>query len=198
MVDDIGCQIFLPNRRKYFLTSNGTFDLSILFHISRMAIILHGDGLCTGHHNHSHGHHSHGHKHHSHNHKHTDESCRNNNKPSTTTAAAAAAAASGDPNDMKYKILHNFNSEDGLPQTIIVNAHNALGRTNSICSYRSPSHSRTNSFSRVIPINDAAARRASYTNHTSKLKSITVTMHRDSIDSEITRYVLHNIMLRHR
>lgn len=142
-----------------------------------MAIILHGNGLCTGHHNHSHGH-----KHQSQ--KSNDETCRNNNKPHLT------ATSPNDTTDMKYKILQNFNSEHGLPQTIIGNSRAALGRSNSICSYRSPSHSRTNSFSRVISNNDAAARRSSYSNNVSKWKSITVTMHRDSFDSEITRYVL--------
>lgn len=136
-----------------------------------MAIILHGDGICGGRHNHSHSH-SHGHQH---KHKHNDETFHNNNKAQATF-------------DLKYKLLNNDAVDDGLsiPPTILIGGRTSLDRNNSICSYRSPSHSRTNSFSRMLPVNDVA-RRASYSNHSSKIRGFNGSVHRDSLESEITR-----------
>lgn len=140
-----------------------------------MAFILHGDGFCAGHHNHSH---AHGHKHHNHHHPHhhkaqNDEHFHNNNRATTTI-------------DLRHKLLHNINADDGLTPSMLLNGRI---RSNSTCSYRSPNHSRTNSFSRTLPFNDTA-RRASHSNHASKLKSLIggIHQHRDSVDSEITRH----------
>lgn len=129
-----------------------------------MAYILHGDGLCS----HTHSSHSHPYKHH----KEPSESSHNNNR----TPGAI---------DLRNKILQNINGDDGLSQSLLLSSRN---RSNSICSFRSPSHSRTNSFSRTLPFNGGDSRRASHSNHNStKLKSLMGSSHRDSIDGDMTR-----------
>lgn len=155
-----------------------------------MAYVLHGDGLCSsGHHGHSHGHS------HINNHRHlkpSNDNFHNNNRSPATI-------------DLRHKILQNINNEDGLSQSLLLNTRN---RSNSTCSYRSPSHSRTNSFSRTLPFNGIVpnggisggsttgtafdpARRSSHSLHnnsnSSKLKNFVGAAHRDSIDSDMTR-----------
>lgn len=105
---------------------------------SSMAIILHGDGLCWMPHTHTH---SHGHG--CSPQKHEHHSFHNNNKTKS-----------------EYKLLINEPMTVSRTKNVLMNGNNTLqppltrsNRSNSICSYRSPDHSRTNSFSRTIPLN---------------------------------------------
>lgn len=128
-----------------------------------MAFILHGS--CHGH-----GHHSHTLSHsHSHSHSHSPKPVRKHNKFSSIN---------DDPyqsNDDEF--IRNNNSS--------INAQNAngssvlLSRSDSFCSYRSPSHSRTNSFSKKINAPDGRSASPATMLH---LKLTETLNHRNSFD----------------
>lgn len=101
-----------------------------------MAIILHGEGLCWLPHAHAH---SHGHGCSSQKHEH--HSYHNNNKTKS-----------------EYRLLINEPMTVGRTKNVLMNGGGTLqasmpgrtNRSNSICSYRSPDRSRTNSFNQTV------------------------------------------------
>lgn len=100
---------------------------------SRMAFILHGS--CHGHHSHSQSHpHSHSSKPVK-GHKYTSQ-CNDVYQPDDDEFI-------GNPNNNSAVASQNMNGGNIL-----------TSRSDSICSYRSPDHSRTNSFSKKITSND--------------------------------------------
>lgn len=106
-----------------------------------MAIILHGDGLCCTSHTHSH---SGKHEHHYH----------NNNKSKMEYKPLISESSS----ERRNKSL----SISSIPASFLIGTRNSLAeRNNSVCSHRSPSQSRSNSFSRSIPLNAEMIRRSS-------------------------------------
>lgn len=133
-----------------------------------MAIILHGDGLCGASHTHTH---SHGcsppkHEHHSY---------HNNNKTKS-----------------EYKLLINEPMTVSRTKNVLMNGGNTLQppstrttRSNSVCSYRSPNHSRANSFSRTVPMNGEMLRRNSHVTTFNGIK-------KDSIASESINLILND------
>lgn len=108
----------------------------ILINQSRMAFILHGS--CNGHHSHSLSHA------HSHSHSHSPKPIRRHKYSNTLSDDAYQS------NEDEFIRNNNsaVNSQNVNGSTVL------LGRSDSICSYRSPSHSRTNSFSKKITSND--------------------------------------------
>lgn len=140
-----------------------------------MAIILHGEGLCcfsalTRSHGHCHSH-SHG----------KQDHYDNNN-------------SSGSKGRSEYKpLINETNSILDNGKNVIIPVPSAFitgksinDRSNSICSYRSPSHSRANSFSREL-----SRRSSSISNLVAiKVKDLAiVNLHRDSIDNDMSRWV---------
>lgn len=119
-----------------------------------MAIILHGDGLCWMPHTHTHGH-GHGYS----PQKHEHHSYHNNNKTKS-----------------EYKLLINEPMTVSRTKNVLLNGgHGTLqppsartNRSNSICSHRSPNHSRANSFSQaaVEPLNGEILRHNSHASTT--------------------------------
>lgn len=102
---------------------------------SRMAFILHGS--CHGHHSHSLSHA------HSHSHSHSPKPAR---RLKYTTLSDDAYQSNDD------EFIRNNNSAVNSQHT---NGPKVLlSRSDSVCSYRSPSHSRTNSFSKKITSHD--------------------------------------------
>lgn len=138
-----------------------------------MAFILHGEGLCWLPHTHTHSH-GHGcspqkHEHHSYN---------NNNKTKS-----------------EYKLLINEPMTVSRTKNVLMNGGNTLqppstrtnrtSRSNSVCSYRSPNHSRANSFSRTIPMSGDMLRRNSHATTLGGIRKDSIgcdTNHRESIN----------------
>lgn len=140
-----------------------------------MAIILHGEGLCCfSALSRSHGHcHSHSHS--------KNENYDNNNSKGRSEYKPLI-------NETNQMLDNGKNVIIPVP-TAFLTGKSLNDRNNSICSYRSPNHSRANSFSRTIPFGNDLSRRSSSISSlvAIKVKDI-ANLHRDSsIDIDLNR-----------